>query len=256
MTETVAPPVKVYFDDPNHLFTQQDRILLTKDITAAVHVDAEPLRVHQGASIGLTVHADPSIPDAASAPSAWEPTATPGVVQSVAEFVFNTGHQPTSGLTSDGNISLNPAYLNQMFLNPAPDRDPQAPVPPDKVDAVSLFAHEFLHVLGFEGFLNQQATTATPLPVASNFDALVRFTPNGPSFVGLHAEAENDNAPVELTAGDLYHVGDATHFAADLMNGDHIYTGTHYTPSALDIGILGDLGYHVKPEDHIVAGYA
>jgi hypothetical protein len=256
MTESAAPPVTVYFDDPNHLFTHQDRILLTKDITAAVDLDTEALRVHQGAAIGLTVHADPSIPEAASAPSEWAPTATPNVLQSAAEVVINTGHQPTADLKSDGNISLNPAFLHQMFLNPAPASDPNAPVPPDKVDAVSLFAHEFIHVLGFEGFLNQQATKSMPEPVASNFDALVRFGATGPTFVGLHAEAQNDNAPVELTAGDLYHVGDATHFAGDLMNGDHIYTGTHYMPSALDVGMLADLGYHANPDYHILAGYA
>jgi hypothetical protein len=255
MTESVAPPVTVYFDDPNHLFTNQDRILLTKDITAAVHLDTDALRVHQGASIGLTVLADPSIPEAASAPSAWAPTATPNVLQSAAEVVINTGHQPTPDLKSDGNISLNPAFLHQMFLNPAPATDPNAPVPSNKLDAVSVFAHEFIHVLGFEGFLNQQATTAMPEPVKSNFDALVRFGATGPTFVGQHAEAYNVNEPVELTAGDLYHVGDATHFAADLMNGDHLYTGTHYTPSALDIGMLADLGYHAKPEDHVVAGF-
>jgi hypothetical protein len=67
MTGNVVPLVKVYFDDPDHLFTHEDRILLTQDIRAAVDLDTDALQVHHGARIGLTVHADPSIPEAASA---------------------------------------------------------------------------------------------------------------------------------------------------------------------------------------------
>jgi hypothetical protein len=255
MTGNVVPLVKVYFDDPNHLFTHEDRILLTMDIRAAVALDTDALQVHHGARIGLTVHADPSIPEAASAPSAWAPTTAPGVVQSAAEVVINTGHQPTSDLKSDGDISLNPMFLSRMFLNPDPLHRPDLAVPADKVDAVSVFAHEFIHVLGFEGFLDQQATTPVPLPVESNFDALVKFGVSGPTFIGPLAEAQNGGEAVELTAGDLYHVGDATHFGDDLMNGDHLYNGTHYAPSALDISMLTDLGFHPKSEDHVHAGF-
>jgi hypothetical protein len=257
MASSIIPNVNVKYDDPNHLFTAQDQSLITKDIQAAVKLDTAALQVHQGATINLMVHADPSVTEVTSAPSTWVPSGTPGVLQSAAEVVINTGQQPTiSHPWQDGDMYLNPKSLQGVFLNPDPVNHPEAAVPGGKVDAVSLFAHEFIHVLGVEGFLDQQAITPpSSLSTQSNFDQLVRFGASGPSFNGPSAEAQNGGQPVELTAGNLYHVGDATHFAGDLMNGDHIYTGTHYQPSALDNAILADLGYHLNPADHILAGF-
>ena len=256
MTRDVAPQVNVSFDDPNHLLTREEKVLVAKDMKAAVDLDLAAFQTHPGATIHLMAHADPPIPEAASAPASWAPTTAPSVLQSAAELVINTGHQPTAPHPwADGDILINPAFLGEMFLNPNPTYDANATVPPDKVDAVSLFAHEFIHVLGVEGSLDQQATRAPPLLVRSKFDALVNFGESGPTFVGPAAEAQNGGEPVELTAGNLYHVGDATHYPDDLMNGDHIYVGTHYAPSALDDGILADLGYHPKPEDHLLAGF-
>lgn len=258
MSSNFVPNVIVKFDDPSHLLNNYDRIVISKDFQAAVKLDTAALQVHQGATINLMVHADPSIAEVASAPSAWVPTATHGVLQSAAEVVINTGHQPTTPHPwQDGDIYLNPAFLNEMFLNPDPMHHPDPAVPATKVDAVSLFAHEFMHVAGMEGFFDQQATTPQPaLPTESNFDALISFGPTGPTFNGASAEAQNGGAPIELTAGDLYHVGDATNFAYDLMNGNHIYTGWRYEPSALDDAILVDLGYHLTPTDHLLAGFA
>jgi hypothetical protein len=257
MTSNVVPNVNVRFDDPTHLLSKYDETVIAKDISAAVKLDTAALQVHHGATINLMVHSDPSIAEVASSPSAWVPTATDGIVQSAAEVVINTGHQPTTAHPwQDGDIYLNPAYLSEMFLNPSPAHQPAPAVPANKVDAVSLFAHEFIHIAGMEGFFDQQATTPQPaLPTESNFDALIGFGPTGPVFDGAAAEASNGGAPVELTAGDLYHVGDATNFADDLMNGDHMYTGWRYEPSALDDAILVDLGYHLNATDHLLAGY-
>jgi hypothetical protein len=251
MTSNVVPNVNVRFDDPTHLLSKYDEAVIAKDLTAAVKLDTAALQVHHGATIDLMVHSDPSIAEVASSPSAWAPTATNGVVQSAAEVEINTGHQPTTAHPwQDGDIYLNPAYLSEMSLNP------DSTGPATKVDAVSLFAHEFLHIAGMEGFFDQQATTPQPaLPVESNFDSLIAFGPTGPVFGGAAAEASNGGTPVEITAGDLYHVGDANNFAYDLMNGDHIYTGWRYETSPLDDAILVDLGYHLNSTDHLLAGY-
>jgi hypothetical protein len=123
MTGNVVPNVNVRYDDPNHLFTHQDKVLVAKDIKAAVEMDTAAFQVHRGATIDLMVHADPSIPEAASAPSAWAPTTVPGVVQSAAEIVINTGRPPTTPHPwPDGDISINPMFLKEMFLNPDPAR--------------------------------------------------------------------------------------------------------------------------------------
>jgi hypothetical protein len=247
MSRDVVPQVKVKFDDPSGLFTVHQERLMTQAITAAIRLDTANLHVHAGATINLMVHADPSIPETASSPSAWGPTAIPGILQSAAEIEINSGHQPrTSNTWQDGDIYVNPAYLSELSFNPSSASS--YVVPANKVDAVSLFAHEGLHVFGIEGFLDQQATTPpAALSTKSNFDALVAFGSTGPTFNGASAEAQNAGEPVELTAGNLYHVGDANTLAYDLMNGDHIYTGLQYQPSALDDGILADLGYNVKP---------
>jgi hypothetical protein len=247
MSRDVVPQVNVKFDDPGGLFTVHQERQMTHAITVAIRLDAADLLVHAGATINLMVHADPFIAETASSPSAWGPTAIPGVLQSSAEIEINSGHQPrTSNTWQDGDIYVNPAFLSELSFNPSSASN--YVVPANKVDAVALFAHESLHVLGIEGFLDQQATT-TPAAAStkSNFDALVAFGPTGPTFNGASAEAQNAGEPIELTAGNLYHVGGANTLAYDLMNGDHIYTGLQYQPSALDVGILADLGYNVKP---------
>jgi len=257
MTTAVVPSVNVKFDDPQNLISPHEELLMTRCIEAAIKLDTAALQVHAGATINLMVHADPSIAEVASSPSSWVATATPGVVQSAAESVINTGHQPTSPHPwQDGDIYVNPTFVaTQLSYNS--HLTPNSVVPADKVDAVSLFAHEGLHVMGMEGFLNQQsiAPPDVALTEKSNFDALVKYTGSGPQFDGASAEAQNGGNPVELTAGDLYHFGDANTLAYDLMNGDHIYTGYQYQPSALDDGMLVDLGYHLNPSDHLLAGF-
>jgi hypothetical protein len=255
MTSSNTPQVEVKFDDPNSRLTAHDEALISTDLQAAVKLDTTGLQVHPEATINLMVHADPAIPTVGSSPSAWAPTEVPGVLQSAAEVAINTGHQITAPHPwQDGDIHLNPAFLTNVSLNPDPAHD--TTVPSNQVDAVSLFAHEFIHVLGMSGFYDQQSTSPqAALATQSNFDALVSFGPAGPVFTGPAAEAQNGGAPVELTAGDLYHVGDATTFAADLMNGAHIYNGWNYQPSALDEAMLVDIGYHPNPADHLLAGF-
>jgi hypothetical protein len=249
MSREIVPHINVEFDDPNNLFSARQERLMTQAISAAIKLDTANLEVHAGATINLMVHADPSIVRFASAPSAWGATTTPGVVQSAAEIEINTGHPPTNSHPwQDGDIYVNPAYLSELAFNT--NSNSSRVVPANKVDAISAFAHEGLHVLGFEGFLDQQATSPSATPsIESNFDALVAYGPSGPTFNGAFAEAQNAGKPVELTAGNLYHVGDVGNLAYDMMNGDHLYTGWQYQPSALDDGMLADLGYRVKPAD-------
>jgi hypothetical protein len=179
----------------------------------------------------------------------------------------------------DGRITIGLDYLrNELWFDPDPMAR-TAPVPANRTDAMSTMLHEFGHILAYNGWAD--LTTGAPNPdYWSIFDSW--FAPGAsPTFNGPAAVAAW-GAPPELTVGNIFHWANASlqasagcdvaqttwRFGApspnacsaplsadrprssegqpglvnQLMNGVVFYRGTRYDISALDIGVLVDVG--------------
>jgi len=190
----------------------------------------------------------------------------------------------------DGRITLGLAYLrNELWFDPDPFAR-TAPVPANRTDAMSTFLHEFGHILAYNGW--SDLTTGAPNPdYWSTFDSW--FVPGtSPTFTGPAAVAAWGSPP-DLTVGNIFHWANASQAAragcdvvptvwrfgapspnacsappsADapravdgqpglvnqLMNGVVFYRGTRYDVSALDIGVLVDVGLMEPLSDTIFA---
>jgi hypothetical protein len=240
-----APSVSVRFDDPQHLFTAAERHLIRTDLSAGVHTVTNDLVGH-GSQLNLVVHVETGVAEVASAPAKWADVG--GYEQASGELVLNTGHHVAGGPWQDGDLFLDPAYLRSLFLDPHPA--PGGAVPADKVDAVSVFAHETMHILGIEGFLPANVTGVLPGAPQSEFDGLVDFINGKPAFTGPATEAVNGGHPLELEPGNIYHVSGAPH-PWDLMQGEVMYAGTRYLPSQFDDAMLQDIGFVLNADHQI-----
>ncbi len=178
-----------------------------------------------------------------------------------------------SSLPTDIAITLfaTGANLDNFYINPNPGTPGTVPV--NKIDLVTVLAHEIGHGLGLNGFIN----TLSPIPAAipvfagaaiSTYDAKVSAnvvngnTLSGALFTGTNAQAAYGallgtftSTPVALTLkpGDqenFYHVANTIGevLAGDLMSGVGISTGTSIAVSALDIAMLKDIGVPVTAD--------
>jgi hypothetical protein len=232
------------------LFSSTEKAAIASNLAAGVHLVIGDLEVHSGASLNLMVHADPTIERMASSPSHWVAAAGSNVYEAAAAVALNTGHD-ANPLWQDGDIQLNPAALGAMFLNPDPVGHPDAAIPADRVDAVSSFAHEFMHVLGIQGFENQQAPVASAVqPALSVFDQYLEIADGRAFFAGPHTMAANGGQPLELEGLNLYHVEGSSH-PWDLMNGETTYQGQHYLLSQFDDAMLADIGLRLNADHQI-----
>lgn len=150
------------------------------------------------------------------------------------------------GVTSDITIEVDPTYMATLFLNPDPGNG--APVPSNKIDAVSVFRHELEHGLGMEGYYNQDGTLADGGTYLSLYDRYVQIDSDGLAyFTGPAAEAAF-GGPVPLTTDsttqNYYHFANSptAPLGQDLMNGQYFYYGATYQISKVDIAILKDIG--------------
>lgn len=153
-----------------------------------------------------------------------------------------------NGLTADIEIRLSPSYLaNELWFDPDP-LDRTAAVPTNRTDAVSVFLHEIGHAIGFNGWRDD--VTGTTPGYGSQFDALTTFDGTDFFFHGPRAIAEY-GAPVPLTRGNIFHVGNSApgpgyDLRDDLMNGVVFERGRRYDISRLNLMMLGDLGILVE----------
>ena len=163
-------------------------------------------------------------------------------------FEIRTGTDP-NGAQPDLRILLNTAYLeHELWLDPQPTQR-QAAVPLDRVDAVSVFAHELGHALAFNGWWSEYGG-GNFVPYASTWDTHTAFDGTGLSFIGA-AAMQLYGGPVPVTLGNNWHVGrDSGHGADlvdDLMNGVSLQRGRRYDVSALDLAMLSDMGLMLSP---------
>lgn len=144
-------------------------------------------------------------------------------------------------------VQVEPHFLAQeLWLDPQPQLK-TASVPIGKIDAVSVFSHEFGHAIGFQSFRDVVSGEPAPhhMTLFDSFTlkqgAKVVFTgPNILKTMGKTIEITTNN-----TSQNFRHLGTELP-NDDLMNGLSFRRGTRYRVSAIDIAILRDLGLPLK----------
>lgn len=165
-----------------------------------------------------------------------------------AAYEIRTGVDPNGGLP-DLRILLNAEYLAcELWIDPEPTRR-STPVPAAKTDAVSLFAHEIGHAIAYNGWWDQPQGKL-PLGYASPWDVLTHYDGSMLTFTGAMAVARY-GAPVPVTVGNNWHVGNAAgagdDLLTDLMNGVSFSRGMRYDVSPLNVAMLQDMGIVLAP---------
>ena len=179
------------------------------------------------------------------------------VFGSSALYELSTGSH-VAETSTDITISVSPSYL--AFQDLTPNLTYASAVANDKYNPIDLFIHELIHGLGMSGFYSQDGVLS--IGYESLFDTHVQLTSNAAYFTGANAEAAY-GGPVPLTTDstvgeNYYHFGDTQTdlkqtpttvqdpLTLDLMNGIVFYFNHQYPVSALDLGVLKDLGYTVS----------
>jgi hypothetical protein len=163
-------------------------------------------------------------------------------------YEIRTGIDP-NGTESDVRIRVNADYCaNELWFDPEPTLR-RAAVPENRTDAVSLFAHEIGHALGFSGWWGVPDASSRR-DYASTWDQNTRYDGSALYFAGPAATALY-GAAVPITLGNNWHVGNATgpgsDLLSDLMNGVTLQRGLRYGVSPLDLAMLEDMGIALAP---------
>jgi len=163
-------------------------------------------------------------------------------------YEIRTGWDP-NGAEADLRVLLNHDYVaNELWFDPEPAQR-WAPVPTERTDAVSLLAHELGHALAFNGWWDPPKGQP-PLHYGSTWDLLAYYDGAALYFAGAAATALY-GGPVPVTAGNNWHIGNATgpgsDLLGDLMNGVAISRGIRYDVSALDLAMLADMDVTMAP---------
>jgi hypothetical protein len=161
---------------------------------------------------------------------------------------LRTGMDP-SGTNYDAEITIDPRYLrDQLWFDPDPLAR-VAPVPNNRIDAMSFFAHEFGHALGFTGWKDQR-TGRLPGDYQSTFDQRRRF--DGTNWWWTGPEANRlfgGDVPLSRVGNNFDHYGNPAGFPGNvpvlvdgLMNGVVFNWGQRYRLGLLDLVMLRDTG--------------
>jgi hypothetical protein len=153
------------------------------------------------------------------------------VFESNTALELRTG-QDRNGAAADLHFDLTVNSIRNLLVFKTDD---STAVSGNRVDALSVFLHEIAHGLGFLSFEGDTSS-------ASIYDTFVRNS----TFTGANAEAAA-NAPtgVPLQPGSISHISESGAFGADLMS-PVLSRGTNEHISALDLGVLKDIGVPVR----------
>ncbi len=168
-----------------------------------------------------------------------------------AAYELRTGSDP-NGAEPDISIRVGTDFLvTQLWFDPDP-ASRTAVIPPNKLDAISVFAHELGHGFTFNGFTDE-TTGEVPPTFEGPFDANVNFDGTNFYFVGSKAVSRY-GGPVPLTFGNIFHFGNnpprpGSELILDLMNGVVSYYQTRYYVSGLDLEVGRDNGLAVISPD-------
>ena len=162
----------------------------------------------------------------------------PSILESGAAFELRTGND-MNGAESDIIIHLDADFLSSAQV----DRLDGSTIDRDKVNLVSVFAHEIGHGLGFIGTMDDKTYAPTGEDYESAFDEYLTVTDGSPYFTGPTAMAVY-GGPVPQTREHLYHLGNVSGAGADIQSDLMFYAahpGTIHV-SRLDGAILSDIG--------------
>lgn len=171
-----------------------------------------------------------------------------GVYETGTIAELRTGIDP-NGASPDIEFDIDPNDLaNLLWFDPSP-LSRTTPVPTNKIDAVSVFLHEFGHAIAFNGWKSDTNGTL-PGNYQSTFDEQVRFDGTNFFFTGPRATAVY-GAPVPLNFGNITHLGNdaprpGSDLSRDLMNPYVADYGTRVDISALNLAILADTGIPIN----------
>lgn len=150
------------------------------------------------------------------------------ILQAGVGYEIATGIDP-NGSAVDGEISLG-SNLSRLAFRASLDD----PLPQDKFDAISVFAHEIGHILGFS------AGSSLSDSFIGSFKRYITGV-SSPVFTGPATLAANGGVPVALDPASLSHLADST----DLMAAS-IANGQVRLIEPLHIAILQDTGLPVS----------
>ena len=162
---------------------------------------------------------------------------------------LRTGTDP-NGTNPDVEIAFDPEYVKTLWWDPKPNSRTR-PIPPGKLDAVSVIAHEFGHAIGFNGRIDPK-TGAIPGGEVSPYDQNVTFDGTNFFFNGATAvKAYRKPIPLSKTQNNYHHFGEPgpkldRKLNDDLMNGLFMQYEKRYKISDLDLAILSDCGLPIR----------
>lgn len=173
------------------------------------------------------------------------------VVEEQAIRRLRTGEDhPTSPERADVTVSIAPDYVRtQLWFDPEP-AGRTAQVPLNRLDAISVFTHEFGHALGMTGF-RSLATFRSTVAFQSLYDEHVRAGDTTLTFVGPTVLAMFGAVALTRTntTQNVYHYGDPATpgpFDDALMNGIVYRYGRRYRVGRVDLAIVADLGVPLR----------
>jgi|GEM_PF-1452420 len=153
------------------------------------------------------------------------------------EVELTTGQDPNAS-TADLSLDLTTNSIRNLLYFKT---DEYGAVPAGRADAFSVFLHEIGHGLGI-----LYAGDDPSFPGTTPYDTFVQ---NG-TFTGSNAEAAyqalfGSLTPLPLQSGSLSHLSESSNLGGDLMS-PTLTTGTNVGISAVDLGILQDIGVPVR----------
>jgi len=209
---TVAPAaaqpiVQVDFDATASMLTAQEQADIRSHLVAAGRVWTAALGVTRPVTIDVRV----GIAAIATANGASAATAPVGVVagrdtyEQGAAYELRTGID-VNGAQADAIVNIGLAYLRgELWFDP----DPLArvvPVPADRTDAMSVFLHEWGHVLAYNGW-SDPTSGEPPASYWSTFDRWM--LPGAPTLFAAPASSASWGGAPDLTTGNNKHWGNA-----------------------------------------------
>ncbi|MGY4628274.1 hypothetical protein [Bradyrhizobium sp. USDA 4486] len=257
----------VQLSDPSNAGGSADPILIY-DIEQALGVWSQYILGTGTLVVALNVAATQEGREAGGpTSSAYTGTTAQGlsVYESSALYELTTGHH-VSGTTSDITITIDPGYFK--YLDLASGLTYGSQVPSNEYNPIVVFLHELMHGFGMSGWYNQSG--ALPGNYESTFDTFLSKTASGQVyFTGANAEAAY-GGPVPITSNstageNYYHFGNQQSdlnatpstvqdpLTLDLMNGIVFYYDYQYAISALDLGVLKDIGYNIRTAPIVAA---